>query len=52
MTFASTKLPLRKLEYLGTMLAWRDQDVRIRIAGDVPDIALKMPLSGKGRNTP
>ena len=38
----STKLPLRQLEQLATILAWRDQDVRIRITGDVPDITLKM----------
>ena len=38
----SAKIPLRQLENVARMLAWRDQDVRIRITGDVPDIALKM----------
>ena len=39
---ASTKLPLLQLEHLARMLSWHDQDVWIRITGDVPDITLKM----------
>ena len=48
----SAKIPLRQLENVSRMLAWRDQDVRIRITGDVPDIAPENARSGRRRNTP
>ena len=46
---ASTKLPLRELEHLATMLAWLDREVQIQVTGDVPDITLRTRVSGEGR---
>lgn len=43
------KLPLRVLEHLATMLAWRDRDVQTQVTGDVPDIIPRMHVSYEGR---
>ena len=45
----STRLPIHQIEYLVNMLTWRDQDVRFRVTGDLPDIELGMKVKDEGR---
>lgn len=46
---SSTELPLWQLEYLTKMLAWHDQEVLLRITGDLPTMELQMKIKGEGR---
>lgn len=48
---SSTKLPLWQLEHLARMLAWHEQDVLVRVTGDVPDMELRMKVKGEGRQS-
>ena len=41
----SNELSLSKLEQLATLLSWHDQEVRVRVTGDVPEMDIGVKLA-------